>query len=784
MNTARYRSLLRNRARNVAVVLLLVLVPAGVVAQDNSPATDPLVGDSAAQTPFSVSLYPAYHFTMNPPDAWLYKTGMSGALGITWRIPGLPWLVLSGNVGSTWITLNNQAGTLHLGSLGLAAGVEWKFFDRFTLHASLGGGPFVAALWDAYLGTMEWSGFLLGSLGLSYRVLPWLSVSVDEFYRGYFGLSLHDFGLGIGATFHLGSTARVSTQPRRIEPVAPEPEPLGDQVAERSPDAEQETEATEEPQVVVAVEPKPQPQQEPEPESEAEIVTAVATTFGTLDLQMEPVFPVFFSYYDSHPVGTATIANAGEKPIEDVTISFYVAQYMDNPKESRSISRIEPESEMVVDIYSLFTSQILEITEGTKVSALVTLDYILDGEDVSEEFVETIDVNNRNALTWDDDQKISAFVTAKDPAVMRFARNISGHIQDQANRGVNGNLMAAMGIHEALDRYGLHYIPDPTTPYTELSQESLLVDYLLFPRQTLEFQGGDCDDLSALYCALFESLGVETAFITIPGHIYMAFNLGIDPDQARSEFTHPDELIFRDGTSWVPIEITSRDEGFLTAWQLGAKEWRENSAAGQAGFYPVHQGWEVYQPVGLPGTSVVNPPDGQAVAAAFSAELLGFIEREIATEVATVQAQIDSDARNPRWPNKLGVLYARYGVDDRAVPYFEGALRLRENYVPALVNLGNIYYLSDDVYAALDYYEAAENVAPENPAVLLSIARANHDIENYGTARRAYAKLREVSPSLANRFSYLDLRGDEAQRAAEAGDVADLIYWSDEGGEE
>ena len=33
-------------------------------------------------------------------------------------------------------------------------------------------------------------------------------------------------------------------------------------------------------------------------------------------------------------------------------------------------------------------------------------------------------------------------------------------------------------------------------------------------KQTLEYRAGDCDDLSILYSALLESVGVETAFIT------------------------------------------------------------------------------------------------------------------------------------------------------------------------------------------------------------------------------------------------------------------------------
>ena len=51
--------------------------------------------------------------------------------------------------------------------------------------------------------------------------------------------------------------------------------------------------------------------------------------------------------------------------------------------------------------------------------------------------------------------------------------------------------------------------------------------------------------------------------------------------------------------AWVPVEITLVRDGFLKAWQIGAKEWREASAAKQAGFYPIREAWNTYEPVGF-----------------------------------------------------------------------------------------------------------------------------------------------------------------------------------------
>jgi len=69
-----------------------------------------------------------------------------------------------------------------------------------------------------------------------------------------------------------------------------------------------------------------------------------------------------------------------------------------------------------------------------------------------------------------------------------------------------------------------------------------------------------------------ESVGVPTAFITIPGHIYAAFSLSTDADGIRRIFSRTDELIFVDDTAWLPVEITMSQSSLEEAWQTGAKQ--------------------------------------------------------------------------------------------------------------------------------------------------------------------------------------------------------------------
>ncbi len=94
---------------------------------------------------------------------------------------------------------------------------------------------------------------------------------------------------------------------------------------------------------------------------------------------LDPVFPVLFDFYDDHPIGKLSIKNTSAVPLEGVKVSLFVNQYMDTPKLSATIPRIEPGSEVNADLFALFNNKLLEISEGTKVAAKISVDYSVSG---------------------------------------------------------------------------------------------------------------------------------------------------------------------------------------------------------------------------------------------------------------------------------------------------------------------------------------------------------------------------------------------------------------------
>jgi tetratricopeptide (TPR) repeat protein len=383
-------------------------------------------------------------------------------------------------------------------------------------------------------------------------------------------------------------------------------------------------------------------------------------------------------------------------------------------------------------------------------------------------------------MTWTDDRKAAAFVNMKDPTVMKFSKNVAGAIKGKASKSINSNLLTAMAMHEAINLYGMNYVIDPSTPYKELSKKKAEIDYLQFPKQSLEYKAGDCDDLSILYCALLEAIGIETAFITVPGHIYAAISVDMTPLELRKNFLRPEDFIVFDNKIWLPVEVTVRKESFLRAWEVGAQLWREYHPKDQARLFPLHEAWQTYEPVGFSGDPAsIEMPDEKRLLRVYLDEVREFVQREISPRVSRLEQQIRASGGNSRYINKLGVLYARYGLNDKAKVEFNRVLQ-KQGYGPTLINMGNLSYMDRDYNEALEYYTKAIDVNPDSVTALVCLARTHHAIENYGSARRYYEQLKAKSPEMASRFAYLELKGEKSDRAAEIGKSRDILLWEEE----
>jgi tetratricopeptide (TPR) repeat protein len=634
---------------------------------------------------------------------------------------------------------------LNLISLDIGAGFEYALLPWLLAGADLRAGGYVAFLGlgpfqevASITSMSRWGGNAVVSGGLGLTFLPAKSwrVGVGASYWSYLGL-YQGLLAGASAEYILPASRGVKLKER-----APRPEPL------RRKPAEERT------------------------------LKSKGEGLELTELRFADVFPVLFKYYDSHPIGAVTLNNREKIPAEGVSVELLVKPYMDNPKECASIQKLAPGESRNIELSALFNTQVLEVFEDEVVSAAVTLYYTAGGRSFKREYTQPLRILSRNALSWDDDRKAAAFVTGKDPEVLSFSKNVAGLATEKTRSALNPNLLKALGIHEALRQYQMRYVPDPSTPYKELSRNRQAQDFLQFPRQTLRYKAGDCDDLSILFSALLESVGVETAFITVPGHIYLALSLDLPPAEAARRFVRPEELILTADRSWLPLEVTEIDGGFLKAWQLGAKQWRENQVKGQARLIPVHEAWTVFEPVGYRGEKPQEASlDMEALHRGYREELARFVERELYPQIARLRG--DAQQETPKLLNSLGVLYASYAQYEQAGREFDRALA-KGDFVPALINKANLLYLRGDLQHAREFYETAYKKQPASAQALLGMARVQHELENYGEAQRLYDRLKSLDPDTAGRFTYLGLRGEEASRAADAGQLKGVVVWAEE----
>ena len=397
------------------------------------------------------------------------------------------------------------------------------------------------------------------------------------------------------------------------------------------------------------------------------------------------------------------------------------------------------------------------------------------GVDLVQSRTATVLVNDRNALTWSDDRKAAAFVSSRDPWVLDLTGNFMATVKSVRNPELARNMQTAIAIHEGLGTYGIGYMLSTTRPFEQAVLDPEVVDTLKFPRQTLTFRAGDCADLSVLYASCLEAAGVETAFITIPGHILIAIDLGITAGEAKARAIDAGDLIERDGKVWLPIETTMRDSGFLEVWRKGADAWRIASKNKVAALYPMHEAWKIYAPMGLPsdGTSVAQPPRDR-VAAAFSKELARAVDAELGARVTTLGAMPRSGAAATKALNDRGVLYGRFARYDSAVRDFQDAST--RGSVSALVNLGNIAMLRSDPSGAYGFFQRAAKQLTGNAGIFVNLAKAAAALGKTDEAAAALEKVRSIDPRAAEKYSSLAQVGSAGTRAAEVDDATVLWF--------
>ena len=518
-----------------------------------------------------------------------------------------------------------------------------------------------------------------------------------------------------------------------------------------------------------------------DPDSSSSLIRSLK--FG--EVKLPSVFAAMQSYYVNNPVGTVSISNKEDTTIENVEISFYQSGLMDAPTVCVSFDEIEAGGSVEVPIYAAFNDKVFQAEGVTPYTGEIIASYDYKSRLVEQRQPVSFDLHDKTALTWDDERKVAAFITPADSALRNYTSYIRQTVKEVNLDGYNRQLQEAVNIFNALSVLGCLYQSDPSSPFTSAQSDLGVVDSVSLPRDTLKRITGDCDDLTVLYCSLLETLGIETAYITVPGHIYAAFNTGVPSSKYLELHPSRDLTINLDGELWIPVEITLIGVStFNEAWKRGSGEWHAwDKEVEKRGFTRTHEAQAVFRPVGLKESDLgLQYGSRESLAKAVSADL-NAIKNE---SIAFYEERVNSRGKKQDY-NRLGVAYSRFSDYKAAETAFNKAISSDRDYIPAMVNLANIETLNGQEEQSLKiYYDILEKLKdseksddPVYGKILLNVARIEYNAGEIQSAGENFKKAEKLVPDDSLAFSYI-AGADEGVRASSADYSGNLLFIEDE----
>ncbi|MBT4613330.1 MAG: hypothetical protein HOM68_06990 [Gemmatimonadetes bacterium] len=497
--------------------------------------------------------------------------------------------------------------------------------------------------------------------------------------------------------------------------------------------------------------------------SETNYPTA-AGFFRLFELDVNDIFASFYPTYTRQPLGRVRITNDDSVPAE-ATLQFYLSNWQRRPTEKRFV--LAPQTTQDVDLMALLDPAIVHLQDVSPVQAKVVVTISSRGQVQAIQQTQEVRVYGRGALRWDSVSRAAAFITSTDRTVDGFARSLLVAFEEEARAlGTPGrNLIRAMVLFEALKQHEVRYVPDANTPYARSSVDKTTIDHVQYPAEVLKRKAGDCDDLTALYCALLENVGIATALVDYPGHIFPMFDTGISRNDADLLPLDKNLYVVFDERLWIPLEITQLDKSFLHAWRAGVDELSKLSSLNQRRLVvPTDQAWQEYPPASLSLANEVAPPDRATLAphvqAAF-AELRQLIDEYVETAYLDPLV-VTPDNKQLRL--KLIKLYLALLQYDTAINTAETHLLQKLGDPAATYNqLGVGYFMKGELTRSALNFQRALDLRPQDSGL-----RGNLDL--------VLARMGGQSDQEPGRVAPTGQAADKG--AAEVVDVDDF-YWLD-----
>ncbi|MBU0728895.1 MAG: 6-bladed beta-propeller [Proteobacteria bacterium] len=490
-------------------------------------------------------------------------------------------------------------------------------------------------------------------------------------------------------------------------------------------------------------------------EGEAAIVRTSTKTSSKPPLSidviaMTNIFSNTYKIYETEGVGKIKITNNTGSAISKIKVTFTVKEFMDFSSEEE-VDTLNPGEFKDVSLKVVFNNKILNVTEDTPVQTEITASYYLNSELKTINKNHKINIYEKHRMSWDEQGRFATFITPKDPILLEFIRSVVTQYPDAED-----TLQRAAAIFNSLGSLGVTYMQDPSNPYQVTSGITDFVDYIQYPRETLQRKSGDCDDLVALYAASLESLGIQALAVEIPGHMLMIFSTGVEA--SSDNYTMNDWYIIKDGMLWVPVETTLVGSSFITAWEKGSGNyyaWKEKGLS----LVDLRESWGVYKPASLPDIpwrpGIVTREN---IEQKFNNEFQTVRKISVQTKIRKYRNTLETDANNEQALLQIGIIYAKAGETGEAVKAFSRILENTPNHAGALNNIGNVHFIDGKYEEAKTAYLNASQAEPDDALVWINLARCNLHLNLQNEAKDAFTKAQELDPQVSSKYRGMSLK--------------------------